>query len=359
MAQPQVINNQNILLRIPNNSLSESNDEQLQEHAIDIAHKAAEKAWEPKSCGKCGRNLWSYYCLGCCSCICSGLSMNQENPNAAPQRTGGLTRCCDLCCGSDNEDGFDDPYCCDSTHLTMHLFFLLLITSIGFLISGSVSSPNVNAFTSELKDWILHSFIPGSIISILVVLFAFAQINRILRARMRAGKLLDEIEGLDAETKKFVIGVATTKHLKERVMDAEERRSNTVNDLRKKFKDLKVITDGGLIISDQNNKLGLLLVTKFMRIQDKLEAALIESEKAIIEAIYEGLQFKDGKKGLDQEEFEEFVHKLGGGYREKFRLQLNNFEQWAGDDGIFDRKELFTLLDMVSREQALEVDEDE
>ena len=127
--------------------------------------------------------------------------------------------------------------------------------------------------------------------------------------------------------------------------------------LREKFLDLKTWVDQSKIISNQNNQVVVLLSDKYLKLLDNLKAELVASEKGVIEAVYDSLHLRDGRKGLDEEEFGLFVARLPEGYKERFKFELGAFRQLAGNDGIFDRRELDIYLNKFAEEQVLRAKE--
>lgn len=133
---------------------------------------------------------------------------------------------------------------------------------------------------------------------------------------------------------------------------------NARKQLAEKYRLIKKYASNNYYASDLNSKVASILNDKYIKLLDDLRDELIASEKAVIESIFDNLHLRDGVTGLDRDEFKKFLNALPSGYKERFKFELDDFEQYAGEDGIFDRQELFAFLDKYAEEEALMISGD-
>ena len=244
--------------------------------------------------------------------------------------------------------------CCDVDHLTMHVFFIALIGSVGLfgvVIDGSSSTSS----TSTDAQIPVATYFGGMGFSIAVCVWAFWQINRILGGRMDAAKIMDVNMEFKQARGNFGNNIAAAQDVKQRLEETHLKTAETTDLLKQKFIDLKTWTDQSKIITDQSSKVAILLADKIYKMEKDIEDELIASEKGVIEALYDSMHLEDGIKGLDENEFKEFLRRLPKKYKERFKFDLKfNFEQEAGTDGILDRRELDKFMEQTIREIALE-----
>ena len=238
--------------------------------------------------------------------------------------------------------------CCDVDHLAMHIFFLGLAGSIILLISGTTS---VDATNNKRPPY--QVYFVGIGWGIAVTVWGFYQIGRVLRRRQDAAISLDQNTKLRVQKGNLDENIQTAVDIEAKLRATHQVTLETTVALKRKFNDLKRWVNDSKVISDQNTRIGLLLYDKMKKLYDDLQEQLIASEKEVILSIYNELHLKDGQVGLTEDEFKIFVNKLPDGYRKRFAFEVGAFEQYAGNDGIFDRTELFIFLDKFVAEEAV------
>lgn len=84
-----------------------------------------------------------------------------------------------------------------------------------------------------------------------------------------------------------------------------------------------------------------------------MKESLVRHEKQILFEVYKHLQMNDGKRGLDEKEYGQFLAALPQTYRDRFERQGQTFRRLAGDDGVIDMKEFMHLCDTFAEEEAM------
>ena len=273
------------------------------ETAVERAQREAEEAFAPKPHGRCGRNMWNFYC-------CDGLAS-----------------------------------CCDVDHLAMHLFFIGFVGGFSFLIAG------FGQLSEAVTQITIETYFLGMGFAIGIAVVGYWQINQTLAGRLKAAELMDINGKLAVERGNLDNNIKAAISVKDKLSATHDKTQETTELLRQKFNEIKTITDQSKIISDQSSKLGILLKDKYEKLIADLEAELIASEKGVIEAIYDGLHLNDGEAGLDETEFGEFVNKLPNVYKKRFKFEVGAFNEYAGTDGILSRQELDTFLNQFIQDE--------
>eukprot|EP01084_Bolivina_argentea_P038746 71643_1 len=284
---------------------------------LSKAERDAERAFTPRKHGCCGKKMWNYYL-----------------------------------CGIDEKDGgAKTGSCCDADHLSMHLFFLMFIGSFFVLISGYNEPSDDGDIPSDTYYFI------GMGWGLAVCLWGFWQLGRILGRRMQAAKIMDETTQLKKQSGNLQTNIHNAQDKRAKLAATHKITKDTTDQLKKKFNNIKKWTDQSKLISDQNSKIGAVLNDKLWKLMDDIQAELIESEKQVVISLYNQIQMSDGEKGLSRQEFAVFIKKLPDAYKQKFKFEVGSFDEYAGNDGVLDRNELFEILDKISEVEATKENE--
>eukprot|EP01083_Nonionella_stella_P233473 822518_1 len=266
-----------------NNDIPLSVLDSRDESEVEANTKRAEELFQPRPTGKCCTKMWQWY-------WCPGRY--------------------------DTTSG-----CCDVDHIAAHLFVLSIIGLVVAFISAYFQ--DYQAEKKAKQPTFEITFLIGMGTSIVMAIWGLWQISiKLFNGRLKAAKILDANNNLRKERANLDDNIRSATNVNAKLQRTNQRKKRATEALKTLFTNLNEMTGQMELISDTNKKIGAVIKDKYKNLLLKLKDELIQSEKMVIETIYNNLHLRDGEAGLDQNEFKEFVRKLPPPNGQNFKIEV-------------------------------------
>jgi len=232
---------------------------------------------------------------------------------------------------------------CKGQKLTFFLYCLIGLLGVVFFI----------VYLTDESEMFNSGFILACALAILMSILAVSGFRDVIRLQQTINDLVSSTKALAQERDKIRKEVDNLQNAHRKLQGIERELDSSSTALRRNFGEFVDWNKEVQRESEKNSTQAKDINRDFKNAIKQYHAMLIQNELAIADkAFHHILGGAQSKKGLDQQEFEDLLHRLPPRWKDKFQELDKSFEDFAGDDEIINQGEFRKFMKAMAEEIA-------